>query len=164
MEEKTNVNIEQTTPEEKPLKLKRLEKKKLRVINKLIAGEINGPQAAKKLKITTRQVRNLKRQVLQEGEAGVIHKNRYNKPANTYDEQLRIELAHIYRVEFRGTNFTEFAKIMQDRGYNVSRSTIYNILRQKHIRSPQRKKKKRKKITSEGKTTRSKTADEKKVN
>lgn len=45
MEEKTNVNIEQTTPEEKPLKLKRLEKKKLRVINKLIAGEINGPQA-----------------------------------------------------------------------------------------------------------------------
>ena len=164
MEEKTNVNIEQTTPEEKPLKLKRLEKKKLRVINKLIAGEINGPQAAKKLKISTRQVRNLKRQVLQEGEAGVIHKNRYNKPANTYDEQLRIELAHIYRVEFRGTNFTEFAKIMQDRGYNVSRSTIYNILRQKHIRSPQRKKKKRKKITSEGKTTRSKTADEKKVN
>ena len=164
MEEKTNVNIEQTTPEEKPLKLKRLEKKKLRVINKLIAGEINGPQAAKKLKITTRQVRNLKRQVLQEGEAGVIHKNRYNKPANTYDEQLRIELAHIYRVEFRGTNFTEFAKIMQDRGYNVSRSTIYNILRQKHIRSPQIKKKKRKKITAEGKTTRSKTADEKKVN
>ena len=159
MEEKTNVNIEQTTPEEKPLKLKRLEKKKLRVINKLIAGEINGPQAAKKLKITTRQVRNLKRQVLQEGEAGVIHKNRYNKPANTYDEQLRIELAHIYRVEFRGTNFTEFAKIMQDRGYNVSRSTIYNILRQKHIRSPQRKKKKRKKITSEGKTTRSKTTN-----
>lgn len=164
MEEKTNVNTEQTTPEEKPLKLKRLEKKKLRVINKLIAGEINGPQAAKKLKITTRQVRNLKRQVLQEGEAGVIHKNRYNKPANTYDEQLRIELAHIYRVEFRGTNFTEFAKIMQDRGYNVSRSTIYNILRQKHIRSPQRKKKKRKKITAEAKTTRSKTADEKKVN
>lgn len=164
MEEKTNVNSEITTPEEKPLKLKRLEKKKLRVINKLIAGEINGPQAAKKLKITTRQVRNLKRQVLQEGEAGVIHKNRYNKPVNTYDEQLRLEIAHIYRVEFRGTNFTEFAKIMQDRGYNVSRSTIYNILRQKHIRSPQRKKKKRKKVVNETKTTRSKVADEKKVN
>lgn len=166
MEEKTNVNNEVVAPEEKPLKLKRLEKKKLRVINKLIAGEINGPQAAKKLKITTRQVRNLKRQVLQEGEAGVIHKNRYNKPVNTYDEQLRVEIAHIYRVEFRGTNFTEFAKIMQERGYNVSRSTIYNILRQKHIRSPQRKKKKRKKITATEKpnTTRSKKTDEQKTN
>ena len=144
--EKVTTNNEVIVSEEKPLKLKKLEKKKLRVINKLIAGEINGTQAAKKLKISTRQVRNLKRQVLNEGEAGVIHKNRYNKPVNTYEETIRNELAHIYRVEFRGTNFTEFAKIMQERGYNLSRSTIYNILRQKHIRSPQRKKKKRKKI------------------
>ena len=134
--------------EEKQLKLRRLEKRKLRVINRLIAGEINGTQAAKKLKLTTRQVRNLKRQVLNEGEAGIIHKNRYHKPVNTYDQDLRYEIAHTYRVEFRGTNFTEFAKIMQERGHNVSRSTIYNILRQNRIRSPQRKKKKRKKVDS----------------
>ena len=56
---------------------------------------------------------------------------------------------NVYRVEFRGTNFTEFAKIMQDRGHDLSRSTIYNILRQQHIRSPQRKKKKRKKVETE---------------
>jgi hypothetical protein len=128
-------------------KLRRLEKKKLRVINRLIAKEINGPKAAALLKITTRQVRNLKRQVLNEGENGVIHKNRYHKPVNTYDEKIRNELAHIYRVEFKGTNFTEFARIMKDeRGFDLSRSTIYNILRQKRIRSPQRKKVKRKKI------------------
>ena len=157
MEKETKVS-EVVTPEaeEKHLKLKKLEKKKLRVINKLIAGEINGPKAAKMLKISTRQVRNLKRQVLNEGEAGVIHKNRYYKPVNTYDEELRVEIAHIYRVEFRGTNFTEFAKIMQERGYNLSRSTIYNILRQKRIRSPQRKKKKRKKVETVA-TTKTKT-------
>ena len=156
--EKETVVSEVITPEaeEKHLKLKKLEKKKLRVINKLIAGEINGPKAAKMLKITTRQVRNLKRQVLNEGEAGVIHKNRYYKPVNTYDDELRVEIAHIYRVEFRGTNFTEFAKIMQERGYNLSRSTIYNILRQKRIRSPQRKKKKRKKVEDVVKTTKPK--------
>ena len=147
MEKETVVSeVVTSEAEEKHLKLKKLEKKKLRVIKKLIAGEINGPKAAKMLKITTRQVRNLKRQVLNEGEAGVIHKNRYYKPVNTYDDELRVEIAHIYRVEFRGTNFTEFAKIMQERGYNLSRSTIYNILRQKRIRSPQRKKKKRKKV------------------
>lgn len=147
-----NEEIKQSTlvvEEEKHLKLKRLEKKKLRVIKRLIAGEINGPKAAKLLKVTTRQVRNLKRQVLNEGEAGVIHKNRYNKPVNTYDPELRVKIAHIYRVEYRGTNFSEFAKIMQEEGYNVSRSTIYNILRQNRIRSPQRKKKKRKKVTDE---------------
>ena len=136
----------QSAEEIRALKLKKLEKKKLRVIKKLIAGEINGTKAAKMLKITTRQVRNLKRQVLNEGAEGVIHKNRYHKPVNTYEEDLRKEIAHIYRVEFRGTNFTEFAKIMQERGHNLSRSTIYNILRQQHIRSPQRKKKKRRKV------------------
>jgi len=136
-------------PEEnvKPTKLKRLEKRKLRVINRLILGEINGPKAAKMLKITTRQVRNLKRQVLDEGELGVVHKNRFHKPINTYEEEIRVELAHVYRTEYRGTNFTEFARIMrEERGYTLSRSTIYNILRQKHIRSPQRKRVKHKKI------------------
>ena len=146
--EELNKNTPVTEEEQKPVKLKRLEKKKLRVINKLIAGEINGPKAATMLKITTRQVRNLKRQVLNEGANGVVHKNRYNKPVNTYEPELRLEIAHIYRTEYRATNFTEFAKIMQERGYDVSRSTIYNILRQNRIRSPQRKRKKRKKLTT----------------
>ncbi|MGB4181556.1 MAG: hypothetical protein WBK52_06380, partial [Bacilli bacterium] len=91
--------------------------------------------------------RNLKRQVLEEGEIGVVHKNRFYKPVNRYEEDMRKEIAHIYRVEFRKnkTNFTEFARIMQERGYNLSRSTIYNILRENRIRSPQRKRKKRRK-------------------
>lgn len=165
IEEKPLPIVVTQTPEEiRALKLKKLEKKKLRVIKKLIAGEINGTEAAKKLKITTRQVRNLKRQVLNVGAEGVIHKNRYHKPVNTYEEELRKEIAHIYRVDFRGTNFTEFAKIMQDRGYNLSRSTIYNILRQQHIRSPQRKKKKRKKVEETTKITKKVTNAKKKAN
>ncbi|MFA5543906.1 MAG: hypothetical protein WC008_00300 [Bacilli bacterium] len=125
-------------------KLTKEEKKKLRVIKRVINNEINGPRAAKLLKVSTRQVRNLKRQVYLEGNQGIIHKNRYNKPANTYDDDIRTELAHIYRTEYKGVNFTVFAKIMQEeRGFIQSRSTIYNILRQKRIRSPQRKKVKR---------------------
>lgn len=132
--------------DDKPLKLKRLEKKKLKVINRLIAGEINGPKAAMLLKVTTRQIRNLKRQVLNEGEIGIIHKNRYNKPVNTYEEDIRKEIAKTYKSEFKGINFTEFARTMQQRGYELSRSTFYNILRENRIRSPQRKKVKRKKV------------------
>lgn len=141
IESSLDVNVELV----KAPKLTKPEKKKLKVIKRLISGEINGPKAAKLLKLTTRQIRNLKRQVLNNGDYGVVHKNHYNKPVNTYDEEIRSELAHIYRVEYKGTNFTEFARIMQEeRGYNLSRSTIYNILRQKRIRSPQRKTKKRK--------------------
>lgn len=133
----------------KPVKLTKDERKKLRVIKRLINQEINGPRAAQLLKVSTRQIRNLKRQVYHEGDAGIIHKNRYNKPVNTYDDEIRTQLAHIYRTEYKGVNFTVFAKAMQEeRGFEQSRSTIYNILRQKRIRSPQRKKNKRKKITS----------------
>ena len=76
---------------------------------------------------------------MSDGDVGIIHRNRFNKPVNTYDEDIRLELAHIYRTEYKGVNFSEFAREMQERGYEQSRSTIYNILRQKRIRSPQRK-------------------------
>lgn len=130
--------------EEKPKKLTKIEKRKYRVITKLIAGEMNGTEAAAKLKITTRQVRNLKRQVLNEGEDGVIHKNKNYKPYNTYDEEISTFVCKLYRKEYRGVNFSEFARVVQeDYKVEASRSTIYNFLRRGHIRSPQRKAKKK---------------------
>ena len=139
-------NIHVTEESINIVKLTKDEKKKLKVIKRLLAGEFNGTKAAEMLKITTRQVRNLKRQVLNEGDEGVVHKNKYNKPANTYDEEIRQSIAKLYRKEYKGVNFTEFAKEIQEKyEYEQSRSTIYNILREKHIRSPQRKKNMRKK-------------------
>ena len=154
--------------EEKPKKkLSKIERKKLRVITKLIEGEINGTQAAKKLGITTRQVRNLKRQVLEEGRDGVIHKNKNYKPYNTYDTEISTFVCKLYRREFRGTNFSEFARIVQAQyGIQASRSTIYNFLRRGRIRSPQRKIKKKKitpvvEVTPTTKTPTTKTTTKK---
>ncbi len=142
------ININDFTLDEKPKKLSKNERKKLKVITQLIEGEINGTQAAEKLGITTRQVRNLKRQVLNEGRDGVIHKNKQYKPYNTYDEELCVFICKLYRKSYRGTNFSEFARIVQeDYGVLASRSTIYNFLRKGRIRSPQRKAKKRKVIS-----------------
>ena len=141
---------EQSNPlafvDEKPKKkLSKGERKKLRVIKKLLLGEINGTEAAKKLGITTRQVRNLKRQVLNEGTEGVVHKNKNYKPYNTYDTEVSTFICKLYRREYRGTNFSEFARICQEQyGVEASRSTIYNFLRRGRIRSPQRKTKKKK--------------------
>lgn len=147
------IKLRAVDEEGKKLKLNKSERRKMRVMNKLLSHEINGTKAAQMLKVTTRQVRNLKRQVLEQGIYGIIHKNHYNKPYNTYDLTLRKELAHIYRTQYRGTNFSDFAEIMNEQGYELSRSTIYNILREQHIRSPQRKKKKRKKPETEVKKT-----------
>ena len=121
-------------------KLTKEERKKLRFIKRLINKEINGPKAAKMLKVTPRQIRNLKREILLNGDMGIIHKNRFNKPINTYDEEIRQDIASTYRKNYKGMNFTQFSKVIQEeKGYTMSRSTIYNILRQKRIRSPQRK-------------------------
>lgn len=141
------------------IKLTREEKRRLRIIKRLIAGEINGPRAAKLLKVSTRQVRNLKRQVLQEGDIGIVHKNRFNKPINRYSPLIREYLVKTYRREFRGVNFSEFARIMQERGITLSRSTIYNILRENRIRSPQRKRIKRKKVVFKQSETQTQTKE-----
>lgn len=145
---KTNIYAGNFSVEETPLKLSKEEKKKYRVVMQVINGEINGTQAAKKLGITTRQVRNIKRRILDEGKGGVIHRNKNYKPHNTYDEEVSTMVCKLYRKEFRGTNFSEFARICQEEyGVEASRSTIYNFLRKGHIRSPQRKAKK-KRVTS----------------
>ena len=116
---------------------------------------------AKKLGITTRQVRNLKRQVLDEGRDGVIHKNKNYKPYNTYDTEISTFITKLYRKEYRGTNFSAFARIVQDEyGITASRSTIYNFLRRGRIRSPQRKKKKRTTTLKETSTTSTKTTEQ----
>ena len=96
----------------------------------------------------------MKRQVLNEGVDGVIHKNKNYKPYNTYDSEVSTFITKLYRKEYRGTNFSEFARIVQDEyGVTASRSTIYNFLRRGRIRSPQRKKKKRKIVVAEATTT-----------
>ena len=138
----TPEEIEALFEEKAKHKMSKGEKRKLRVIKKLLLGEINGTEAAKKLDITTRQVRNLKRQVLNEG---VVHKNKNYKPYNTYDAEISTFVCKLYRREYRGTNFSEFARICQEQ-YDIeaSRSTIYNFLRRGRIRSPQRKIKKKK--------------------
>ena len=135
-------------------KLSKEERKKFRTIEKLLNGEINGTEAAKKLKLSTRQVRNLKRQVNEEGFDGVIHKNKQYKPYNTYDTEISTFVCKLYRREYRGTNFSEFARIVQEQ-YNVeaSRSTIYNFLRRGRIRSPQRKVHKKKVVVVVEQTT-----------
>lgn len=155
----TNTTTNNPTVEEKKpkKKLSKIERKKMRIITKLIEGEINGTEAAKKLGITTRQVRNLKRQVLNEGVDGVIHKNKQYKPYNTYDQELSTFVCKLYRKEYRGTNFSEYARIIQDTyGITASRSTIYNFLRRGRIRSPQRKIHKKKIVVAAETTTNTK--------
>lgn len=135
-----------TVVEIKPRKLTKEETKKLRAIRRTIMGEYNGPRAARYLKISTRQVRNLKSAVYAYGDYGVIHKNRFHRPPIAYSEEVRKEIVDLYRKkENRGMLISHFAEMLIDEfGYDMAPSTIYNILRENRIRSPKMHKKKRK--------------------
>ncbi len=51
------------------------------IISRLRRGEINGPQAARTLALSTRQVQRLKKRVKKQGARGLIHRNR-GRPSN----------------------------------------------------------------------------------
>lgn len=75
--------------EQEKIVLNRKELKRYKVISHLIQGYITGGEAAELLSLSTRQVYRLKKRVLEEGETGVIHKNRGRKPAHALSKEKR---------------------------------------------------------------------------
>lgn len=62
------------------------EMKKLRVIDLTIAGNITVREAAELLDLSERQVFRLKKGVLEQGAAFIIHKNRGRKPSHAISD------------------------------------------------------------------------------
>ncbi|HHT84828.1 MAG TPA: helix-turn-helix domain-containing protein, partial [Firmicutes bacterium] len=58
------------------------EMKKLRVIDQIIAKNITVGEAARLLNLSERQVLRLKKGVMEQGAAFIIHKNRGRKPSH----------------------------------------------------------------------------------
>lgn len=63
------------------LELSMKELDRVKVLNRVIAGDLTQVAAAKMLNLTDRQVRNLIKRLSQEGERGIISKKR-GKPSN----------------------------------------------------------------------------------
>lgn len=121
------------------VRLTAAERKKGRIVRKALRGEINGPKAGQMLGLTSREIRNLKRSLKRDGDYGITHKNHYHQPANTVPADIKEEIVRLYKKEYKTLNFSEFAAILEEKGYEVSRSSIYNFLTKKRIKSPQRK-------------------------
>jgi hypothetical protein len=64
------------------------EAERLTVINNLIAGKINGTDAAKQLSLSVRQTKRLKARVKKYGIKGIIHKLRGQEGNNKIDTEL----------------------------------------------------------------------------
>jgi len=118
---------------------------RLRVINQTIDKVITIREAAELLNLSERQVIRLKKGVLKEGPAFIIHKNRGRKPKHALSDELKNTIINLKKTEkYKDVNFNHFVDLLMEiENIKVSYSSVYRILTKEGISSP-RKHRKRK--------------------
>lgn len=116
------------------------ELKRYTVILQHIHGRITAREAAEFLGLSIRQVFRLKKRVLEEGETGIIHKNRGRKPAHALPKHVRETIRNLLASDrYRNCNDHHLAELLAEHeGIVVSPSTIRRIRRESHL-PPKRK-------------------------
>ncbi|WP_245001147.1 helix-turn-helix domain-containing protein [Caldalkalibacillus thermarum] len=100
-----------------------------KVVSRWIDGLITGSEAAELLNLSYRQVCRLKKRILEEGESGVIHKNKGRKPAHALDDEVRQRILELHQSErYKNCNDVHFAELLAKyEGIEVSPSTVRRI-------------------------------------
>ncbi len=112
------------------------------VAEKLIEGEITIKGAAEVLRLSTRQVKRIKKKVRTGGPGATVHGNRKRKPANATADNVKDLVVELKREKYAGTNFSHFAELLEEREkITISQPTVHRILRDAGIASPKKKKK-----------------------
>lgn len=117
--------------------------KKYSTIQDCIDGIYTIPQAAKILGLSDRQVQRLKKEVLEKGPEGVIHKSRgkiSNKAINpeTIKKIVNLKKEYIYEK----ANFTHFQELLEEKeNISISYSCLYSNLTKNGFKSPRKHRK-----------------------
>ena len=118
------------SPMEKRVILSMKEQMRLKVVTEIEARRITGPEAAKVLELSLRQVRRIVAAYRKEGAAGLAHGNRGRVSPRriraAYKERI-LELARNKYGDYNDTHLTE--KLEDEHGIKVSRSTVRRLRR-----------------------------------
>lgn len=116
------------------------------IISKLIEGSITTLEAAESLDLSERQVKRLKKGVLEEGPAFLIHKNTGRKPVHAIPDDLAKRIIELRNHEnYKDANFLHFQELLDEHeSITISYKPLYSILTKAGFKSP----KKRRKIKS----------------
>lgn len=137
--------------------LKQKDVKRATLIEACIKGQCTIKQVSTALGISERRVKQIKKEVKENGIKSIQHGNRGRKPKNTISDETKnkiLELRHSYEYEI--SNFKHFQELLSEReNINISYSALYKILRQAGIKSPKKHRKtklhhRRKRKDSEG--------------
>ena len=103
---------------------------KLKIIQKAVEGNCTVMEAARKLKLSARRIKQLKKAFREHGVSAVIHGNSGKHPVNYTDERLRERIIALKKTSiYRETNFTHFMELLAEReDIKISYTTLSNIL------------------------------------
>ena len=123
--------------------LKQKDLKRVTLIEACIKGQCTVKQVATALGLSERRVKQIKKEVKENGVKSIQHGNRGRKPKNTIPNETRkkiLELRNSYQYEM--SNFKHFQELLKEReNIDISYSALYNILRRAGIKSPKKHRK-----------------------
>lgn len=123
--------------------LKPKDLKRATLIEACIKGQCTVKQVADTLGLSERRVKQIKKEVKENGVKSIQHGNRGRKPKNTISDETRkriLELRSSYEYEI--SNFKHFQELLKEReNIDISYSALYHILRNAGIKSPKRHRK-----------------------
>ena len=111
---------------------------RLAVIKGAIDGAYTVKQAARKLGMSTRWLKHLKKAVREQGDGAVIHGNAGRHPVNATDEAIRKKIIALKKSDKYGNaNFTHFRELLEEYEHiKISYTGLSTILRGAGIASP----------------------------
>jgi transposase len=115
------------------------DRKRESVLGDLDAHRSTAVEAAQSLGVTERHVWRLLAAFRQEGADAVVHGNRGRMPIHTVPLEVHQRIIELAQTKYVGFNQAHFAeKLRSDEKIMVSRPTVWRILKEAGIRSPQR--------------------------
>lgn len=116
------------------------------VIKSAVDGELTVKQAAERLNLSQRRIKQLKKEFKENGAVAVIHGNSMKISPKRTDKAI-CDLVLLIRAkpELSSSNFTHFREILSNfYDIDLSYSTLYRLLISNNIKSPKKCRKKKK--------------------
>jgi transposase len=106
------------------------ELKRVKVMERVVSGDMSSVEASESLGVTCRQLRRLKSKYIQRGEEGLIHGNRDRKPKHALPQELKMKVLGLFEEKYSDSNFCHCSELLEEHeGIKLSPSSIGRILK-----------------------------------
>ena len=111
------------------------------VLTKLIDGHITVKQAAESLDLSERQIKRLKKGVMQDGAAFLKHKNSDRKPQHAFSDEFVQKIVNLKESElYKDANFKHFQDLLEEHEHiSISYAALHEILKKAGIQTPKKR-------------------------